>query len=83
MRAFFLLHSNNPDRCKKICKKVAQKFGQVKKKHYLCTVQTKIYDMADKRMAAAKAVFLLLWCQHRRLLPNTLCVSCNGAQSMS
>ena len=55
----FLLHSNNLERCQKICKKVAQKFGQVKKKQYLCTVQTKIYHMADERMAAEKAVFFI------------------------
>ena len=64
----FLLHSNNPERSQKICKKVAQKFGQSKKKQYLCTVQTKIYRVADEKMAAAKAVFLLLWCQHRKVI---------------
>ena len=34
--------------------------------------------MADKKMAAAKAVFFIDLVQHRRLLPNTLCESCNG-----
>lgn len=54
----------------------------MKKKHYLCTVLTKIYYMADDETTACKGSFFYSLADIEGLLPNTLCVSCNGAQSM-
>ena len=78
MRAFFYYIVITPTAAKKSAKKLSKNLVNPKKSSTFAPFKLKYSKWQTGKWLLQRQFFLLLWCQHRRLLPNTLCESCNG-----